>query len=117
MGLYNRLQGELEAREKSPGLRMSDLLMLPDPVSDLLKWMIRREQVGRAEVAAFLCQDEGRARNLLDDLCHQGLVREIEMRGVTTYRVRLAPKRGRSVPANLWQALEDKVETEEEARP
>jgi hypothetical protein len=34
---------------------------------------------------------------------------------VTTYRVRLAPKRGRTMPANLWQALDDKVETDEEA--
>ena len=116
MGLYNRLQGELEAREKLPGLRMSDLLTLPDPVSGLLNWMIRQQQVGLADVAAFLKQDEPCARIVLADLGQQGFVREIEMRGMTTYRVRLAPKRGRSVPADLWQALEDKVETDEEAQ-
>lgn len=117
MGLYNRLQGELEARQKSPGLRMSDLLALPDPIGNLLNWMIRQQQVGLAEVAAFLKQDEECAHTVLVDLRDQGFVREIEMRGVTTYRVRLAPKRGKTMPADLWQALDDKVETEEEARP
>ncbi len=115
MGLYNRLQGELDAREKSPGLRLSDLLALADPVSGLLNWMIRQDQVGLAEVAAFLSQDEECARTVLADLSRQGFVREIEMRGTTTYRVRLAPKRGKTLPSNLWQALEDKVETDEEA--
>lgn len=45
-GLFNRLQGELEAREKSPGLNMSDLLALPEPQSGLLRWMVRKGQVG-----------------------------------------------------------------------
>jgi hypothetical protein len=96
---------------------MSDLLTLPDPVSGLLNWMIRQEHVGLADVAAFLKQDEECARIVLADLGDQGFVREIEMRGTTTYRVRLAPKRGKKMPANLWQALDDKVESEEEARP
>ncbi len=114
MGLFNRLQGELDAREQSPGLRMSDLLTLPEPQCGLLNWMLRQVQVGLGEVAAFLQRDEDGARALLADLREQGFVREIEMRGATTYRVRLAPKRGRAVPADLWQALEDKVETEGE---
>ena len=38
------------------------------------------------------------------------------MRGVKWYRVRLAPKRGHELPANLWQALNDKVQ-DEEAQP
>jgi hypothetical protein len=113
LGLYNRLQGELEAREKTPGLRMSDLLTLPDPVSGFLNWMIRQDQVGLGDVAAFLKQDEECARTVLADLGQQGFVREIEMRGTTTFRVRLAPKRGRTVPANLWEALDDKVEADE----
>jgi len=47
----------------------------------------------------------------------KGLIREIEMRGVIHYRVRLAPKRGRALPANLWRALSGRVEGEEEERP
>jgi hypothetical protein len=39
------------------------------------------------------------------------------MGGEITYRVRLAPTRKRQIPLDLWQALSDKVEEEEEARP
>ncbi len=114
MGLFNRLQGELDAREQSPGLRMSDLLTLPEPLAGLLNWMIRQVQVGLDDVAAFLQRDEEEARTVLAGLREKGFVREIEMRGMTTYRVRLAPKRGRKMPADLWQALDDRVETEGE---
>jgi hypothetical protein len=113
-GLFDRLQSELEAREKSPGLVMSDLLTLPDALRDMLNWMIRQDQVAFADVAACLGQDEPFAREILAGLLDKGLLREIEIRGVTHYRVRLAPKRGRALPPNLWQALDDKVEHGEE---
>ncbi len=109
-GLFNRLQGELEAREKSPGLQMSDLLVLPEPESSLLNWMIRRGQVTFSDLTAFLGQDEAHTRTILDALCNKGYVREIELHGATQYRVRLAPKRGRTLSSDLWQALDDKVE-------
>ena len=112
-GLYNRLQGELEARDKSPGLSMSDLLALPEPQSSLLSWMVRQGQVELEDVTAFLKQDAESTRALLADLVDKGYVREIEMRGATWYRVRLAPRRGHELPANLWQALNDKVQDEE----
>ena len=112
-GLYNRLQGELEAREKTPGLSMADLLALPEPQCNLLGWIVRKGQVGLEDVAAFLKQDLADTRALLADLLAQGFVREIEMRGVKGYRVRLAPRRGHELPANLWQALNDKVQDEE----
>ncbi len=112
-GLYNRLQGELEAREKSPGLSMPDLLALPESQGGLLRWMVRKGSVGLEDVTDFLKQDVASTRALLADLLDQGFVREIETRGVKQYRVRLAPKRGRALPTNLWQALDDKVQGEE----
>ena len=115
-GLFDRVEGELEAREKSPGLSMSDLLALPDVPSRLLNWMMRQGQVTLADAMTFLAQDETQTRALLDDLRSKGYIREIEMRGITQFRVRLAPKRGRALPANLWAALDDKVEHGEEER-
>jgi hypothetical protein len=115
-GIFDRVEGELAARGKSPGLSMADLLTMPDPQSSLLKWMIRQGAAAFADVVAFLGGDEADARLVLSDLLDQGLIRELEIRGVTEYRVRLAPKRGRALPANLWQALSDKVEGEGEER-
>lgn len=116
-GIFDRVEGELAARERSPGLSMADLLTLPEPQGGLLKWMIRQGQVSLADVVAFLGQDEEQTRGVLADLCEKAFVRTIEMRGITHYRVRLAPKRGRALPSNLWQALGDKVEGKEEERP
>ncbi len=116
-GLFDRLDNELTAREKSPGLNMADLLTMPEPQSGLLKWMTRQRAAPYAEVVAFLGGDEEQARLVLADLVDKGLVREIEIHGVKQYSVRLAPKKGRKLPGNLWQALSDKVEGEEEERP
>ena len=115
-GLFSRLEGELQAREKSPGLRISDLLAMPDPECGLLNWMVRQGTVALPEVMAFLGKSEDRTRSVLSDLRDKGYVSEIEIRGVTQYRVRLAPKRGRQLPANLWAALNDKVGPAEEKR-
>ena len=109
-GLFDRVEGELAAREKTPGLQMSDLLALPEMESRLLNWMIRQQQVTLVDTLAFLAQDETQTRALLDDLCGKGYIRQIDMHGITQYRVRLAPKRGRALPSNLWAALDDKVE-------
>jgi len=44
-GIFERVEGELAAREKSPGLSMADLLTLPEPQAGLLKWMTRQRAV------------------------------------------------------------------------
>ena len=113
-GLFGRLEGELEAREQSLGLRMADLLTLPEPLSRLMKWMIRQRQVSLADAATFLGEDEASARRLLAEAQGKGYVREIELPSATLYRVRLAPRGSRELPANLWQALESKVEQGED---
>jgi hypothetical protein len=116
-GIFDRVEGELAAREKSPGLSMADLLTLPEPQSGLLKWMTRERAVATEDVVAFLGGDEEQARLMLAGLLDKGWILEFDLRGVMQYRVRLAPKRGRALPGNLWRALSDKVEGEEEGRP
>jgi len=113
-GLFDHAQGELEADEKSPGLSMSDLLTLPEPLSGLLNWMVRQGPAAFADVVAFLGGDEAHTRLVLADLLDKGFIRECEIHGLTQYRVPLAPKRGRAVPAKLWQASSDRLEGEEE---
>lgn len=109
-GLFGRLAAELTAREKTPGLTMSDVLNMPDDQRQLFTWLLRQRTPGLTEVARFLGRDEAAAQAVLAGLVEQGLVREFEQRGTRRYQVRLAPKRGRTMPANLWQALDDKVE-------
>jgi len=116
-GIFHNLEGELAAREKSPGLSMSDVLALPDPLDRLCKWMLRQRQVSLDEVAAFLEQDERLAQQSIETLLDRGFVREVAMGETIYYRLRLAPTRKRQIPLDLWQALSGKVEGEEEERP
>lgn len=111
-GLFGRLEQELDAREKTPGLSMGDIISLPDSLRRLINWMVRQRQVKVEEAAAYMGQDVDAVRALLSDMIQQGYVAEFEMRGQKYYRVRLAAKRGRDIPLNIWQSLDDLVEEE-----
>ncbi len=108
--LFDRIQSEMESRQKANGLSMADVLTLPDAVRHTFNWMMREGDVGLADVASRLGQDEETAQSEMTLLVERGFVREFQVRGETRYRVRLAPKRGRDIPLNIWQALGDKVE-------
>ncbi len=108
MGLFGRLQNEMSAREKSPGLSMTDIFAMPDSSCRLLSWMIRQGEVDVESVARFQEQDERTARNTLSGFVKEGYVREIALPGKTVYRVRLAPRQNRKMSSDIWKALEDK---------
>lgn len=108
-GLFGRVQDEMEAREKTPGLTMADILALPEAQRDLLIWMTRAVEVTMPQVIAQMGNDEAGARAMLATLLAKGFVREIEIKGTLRYRVRLAPKRKGSMPSNLWKALDEKI--------
>jgi predicted transcriptional regulator len=89
---------------------MSDLLDMPDDQRQMINLLMRQKIASLADLARLMDREEAGARDLLTVLVEQGVVREFEQRGILRYQVRLAPKRGRTMPANLWQALDDKVE-------
>lgn len=109
-GLFDRLQSEMASRQKASGLNMADILTLPDAERKLFNWMMRQDDVSLKEVAAQSGQDEASTRSEMASLVEKGFVRELQIRGEVRYRVRLAPKRGKDIPLNIWQALDDKVE-------
>lgn len=116
--LPNRVPVDAETRELSQGFRASDLLELPEPLSHVLHWMIRQQEpVSLAETEAFFNQEREQTASLLGELCERGFVRTIEIDGIAHYRVRLAPRRGRTLPSSLWEALDENNEQVREERP
>lgn len=109
-GLFGRLEGELAAREKSPGLTMRDVMDMPSPLNRLAQWMLREEQFTASGVAGFLGGDEARAAEIIADWLERGYIRDASRPGETSYVVRTASKRPRDVPLDLWAALQNKVE-------
>jgi len=112
-GLFGRLQQELEAREKVAGLTMADILQLPAAESELVNWLVRSGEVSWSGVVARV-GEVARAQSLLTTLIAKGFVREQEGVGEATYSVRLAPRRKRELPANIWDVLTGKLEKKAE---
>lgn len=109
-GLFDRLQGELEAQQKAAGLTMSDVLNLPDQLRKLVNWMMREEEVSFSQILAHINQSEDEARAMLTTLIEKGFVREILVKPEPRYRVRLGHKRKQQVPLNIWETLTEKTE-------
>ena len=109
-GVFGRLQSELDAREKAAGLSMADILALPDALRKLVNWMLRQEEVSFQQLVAHVGHDEATTHAMVADLVENGFVREMNVKGEQRYRVRLAPKKKRDLPANLWRALDTKIE-------
>ena len=111
-GLFGRLEQELEARDKAAGLSMTDMLDLPDPLRELVNWMLRKDVVSLQEAMARIGQDEATTRSTLGPLVDKGFVREMQLRGETHYKVRIKSRARRALPSNLWRALDEKLEKE-----
>lgn len=97
------------------GLRVVDVLTLPDALRQLVTWITRRGEVSLADVAAHSGQSTDAARTSLDTLEAQGFVQRIEGKPEPRYRTLLAPKRGRQLPRDIWKALVQTVGTEAHA--
>jgi hypothetical protein len=94
-------QSEFSAGKKA-GVAMADILALPDELRTIVIWLMRQPEAGLPEVAAFVEQDEITAHTLLADLVTQGFVEALsEGEEQPRYRVRLAAKRGRTLPLDL----------------
>ncbi|MEZ4734467.1 MAG: hypothetical protein R3E79_45835 [Caldilineaceae bacterium] len=108
-GLFGRLQQELAAREKTAGATMADILELPSVERQLMNWLIRTGAVNLSSVATQV-GDLAQAQSVLAGLIARGFVREYESNGDRYYQARLAPCRPRTLPADIWQVLTDKLD-------
>lgn len=108
-GLFGRLEEELAAREKVAGLTMADILQLPTPERELVNWIVRTGEVSWSTVVARLGTAE-QAQSLLASLIDKGFLREQVIQDEAHYSARLAPRRKRELPDNIWQALTNKLQ-------
>lgn len=87
------------------GVRPGDHLALDEGRRGLINWMTRRGEVSLEDVVAHRGGNPDEARALLDELTAEGVISP--SRGPTgRYRVRLAGRPSRRVPAEIWAALD-----------
>ena len=109
-GLFERLQAEIEQREKSAGLSAVDLLHLSDELRAIVQTIARQGQMSLADVAAAVGMPADDVAQLMAALEDKGFVFVREIDDQKVYKTSFARRRGRDVPLNIWDALADKVE-------
>jgi amino acid permease len=97
-----RYEGEWD----TSGLHMTDLLDLPTSVQSMITWLVRRGEATAAEMAAYTGRDEATTRQVLADMVEQGILVESSEAGVSRYRPQFAYRRGRTLSADIWRALD-----------
>lgn len=90
----------------APNRTMADLLFLPEAERSLMNWLLRKKQATLSEIAAHFNQPEPTIIDLLNHLLIQGFVKQIDQENACYYQPNLLSRKGRNVPANLWDALE-----------
>ncbi len=86
--------------------KMVDILALPEVEQELVRWMVRQKEVSLAEAVTYMNQDEEAVSNMLNSLCEQGFVQQLNVEGELRYRTYLAPKQRSRTSHNLWQELD-----------
>ena len=113
-GIFENAQRKLGHREEDMGLTMSEILTMPAPLRRLVNWMLRQRKASRAEIVAFVGENEATACAMLDTLIERGIVHQTKQEGCILYYVLMAQHRGRAIPLNIWQALKEKNQKERE---
>ena len=108
--LFDRLQSEIETRQRVKGITPADLLDLSPELRRIINMIMRQKEMGLAEIVFELDMRPSEARGLLDTLVEKGYLRAFEVKGEQRYKTFLARKRRREVPLDIWEALGSKVE-------
>lgn len=111
-GLFERLQDEIEARDRREGIGPVDVLALPKDLRGLIQRIMRRGQVSAAELVQELKSPEEAIEALLQSLVEKGYLARVPETTPLRYKVALGRRRTRQIPTGIWSALADKVEEE-----
>ncbi|MCB0217202.1 MAG: hypothetical protein H6648_06045 [Caldilineae bacterium] len=106
-GLFDRLQQDLEQREKMAGISPVDLLDMPDDLRTLVLLLSRKGELPLATLCELAGLTEAEATHLLGALEEKGFVLGREIKGVPHYRTYFGQRRRREVPLDIWASLSE----------
>jgi predicted ArsR family transcriptional regulator len=112
MGIFNRVQKEIDARDKQEGISPADLLDLSPGLRRLMNRITRGGEITVEAAAEHLEDTPVNARQTLNALVEKGYLERVEREEGWVYRTRFARKRGREVPAGIWSALGQRTKDE-----
>lgn len=114
MGLFDRLQDELDARGRQEGLSPIDLLDLPPGLAAIAKKIVRRNGMSLTDISQEMNQPPEETQAILDDLVAKGLIRRVEVSGEVWYKAFFARKADKKLSTGVWSALDNLLEQDKE---
>jgi DNA-binding MarR family transcriptional regulator len=109
-GIFDRLQTEIETRQRVEGITPADLLDLSPELRRIINMILRQGEMSLTEIVLELDMKPSEVKGLLDTLLEKGYLKAFEVKGEQRYKTFLARKRRREVPLDIWEALGSKVE-------
>jgi len=109
MGMFDRIQNEIETREKRDGISPADLLDLSPTLRKLMNRITREGEIAAAQAAEHLGESLAKTRKMLNGLVKKGYLKREKRKEGWVYKTRFTRKRGRDIPVGIWSALEQKT--------
>lgn len=109
MGMFDRIQNEIETREKRDCISPADLLDFSPPLRKLMNHITRQGETTTGAAAEHLGESPVKIREMLNGLVEKGYLEREKRKEGWVYKTRFARKRGRDIPVGIWSALEQKA--------
>ena len=106
---YEELKKTIEQFNASDGIDMNELVMLPEELSKLLSWMVRKKEFSSEDLSIHLDLNEANTYSIIDSLTTKKLIEEIQSAPRTKYRLLIRSTRKAKkyrVPKDIWDAFD-----------
>jgi hypothetical protein len=115
-GVFDRLQKQIEDKQKAGGITALDLADLPPALRKIMRLMLRKIQLNYSELCEAMeemPEEERMSRTDLDKtlemLVQQAWLIQIGTGERAIYKVNLRRKSGSELAGGIWDNLEDKL--------
>ncbi|MEJ5241163.1 MAG: hypothetical protein WHS87_08195 [Anaerolineales bacterium] len=116
MGVFDRLQKEIEKQQRENGITALDIAELPPTLRRVMRLLLRKVHMSYSEllqaVSSFPESERLSAEALeeaLGALVDQGWVLQIGTKAKAIYKVNLRRKSGSRLGAGIWNVLDEKL--------
>jgi len=106
-GLFDRLQGEIDARERQEGLSPIDLLDMDPSLATITKKIVRRNGMRLEDIAEELGHSPEETQMMLNDLVNKGFMRRVEVNNEIWYKAFFGRKADKKLSTGVWSALDN----------
>ncbi|GAB4426102.1 MAG: hypothetical protein Kow002_15450 [Anaerolineales bacterium] len=115
-GVFDRLQKEIEDKQKDGGITPLDMVDLPPALRKIMRLMLRKIQISYPELAEAMQSMPEKERLSADDL-DEAIATLVEQSWLiklgdgerAIYKVNLRRKSGSTLASGIWQTLDSKL--------